>query len=48
MDEVKAESLMTAYDVDEAELDALSEGEGTIDALSWLIIERAALLDTRR
>ncbi|MCJ7610280.1 hypothetical protein MUP00_11575 [Candidatus Bathyarchaeota archaeon] len=48
MDEVKAESLMTAYDVDEAELDALSEGEGTIDALSWLIIERAALLGTRR
>jgi tRNA threonylcarbamoyladenosine modification (KEOPS) complex Cgi121 subunit len=48
IDEVKAARLMTAYGVDEAELDTLLETGGAIDAFSWLIIERAALLDARR
>jgi tRNA threonylcarbamoyladenosine modification (KEOPS) complex Cgi121 subunit len=48
MGEVKAARLMAVYDVDEAELDTLPEAGGAMDALSWLIVERAAVLDARR
>jgi len=46
-DERKLETLMRIYGVDAIELETLS-GIGCGEALLWLIVERAALLDAKR